>query len=448
MPRLPPLHRPLRWKVCASCLRLYAPEVSLLIRVFATGTLLISEREFQRSDASADFVLHIPSVAPADPGRLIVLDGVPVESLKRVPSGTRVRLNLSPKFLQKQDHKQRRSGRALRSNASSISELSWADVDGMAMLPFDGSSIAYIPSVAAAAAVAALTLPSQSDSSGLQADVVVSLPLTAAAALQGGTTSASASSSTRPVASTISMVVYIVDMCGKGGGPAATARQVEDLLFHNDGNLASYFGTCSYGRAKLSPSTTRIISNVTMPCSGTTSGVSWSVNSCTPLDYYGWQLWLQAWSAEQGIDVSPYVHRIIVLPKNLTSFMLPASDCGFTGIGVVGPVVSAATYAPGVFSFAWISGDYWNQPQSWMHEIGHNYFLRHSDLPPTPSNPVRGGRRGSNLLSGGGTQKHAPWSVLRLNPALLDPALIDPTIVCTRSSLWTSPVTWCRSDGL
>ena len=183
------------------------------------------------------------------------------------------------------------------------------------------------------------------------------------------------------------MVVYILDMCGQGGGPVGTKQDVLNLLFNSNNNIASYFSTCSNGRAQLLPSNVLVL-NVSMPCNGTTSGISWSTRSCSALDYYGWQFWLQAWTASKGIDVSGYTHRIALLPKNQKAFMSPASDCGFTGIGVVGPVVSAPSYGPGVYSFAWISGDYWNSPQGWLHEIGHNYFLRHSDLPPSGTNPV------------------------------------------------------------
>ncbi len=102
----------------------------------------------------------------------------------------------------------------------------------------------------------------------------------------------------------------------------------------------------------------------------------------------GWQFYLEGWAARHGVDVSPYRHRVALLPSRLASFM-SAPECGFTGIGVVGPAVPAPGYAPGVYSYAWISGDFWRSTQSWLHEIGHNYFLRHASQPPAPTNPVR-----------------------------------------------------------
>jgi hypothetical protein len=173
-------------------------------------------------------------------------------------------------------------------------------------------------------------------------------------------------------------------------------QDVSNFLFGNGGGslpggLAGFYDFCSYGVASVSPSTTTILGPVIMPCNGSSAFGPWSVNTCTALDYYGWQLWLASWTALNypNLNMANYAHRIILLPKDLTSFMLPSSECSFTGIGVVGTAVAANSYSTGVYSFVWLSGDYWNAPQSWMHEIGHNYFLRHSDIPPTEFNPVR-----------------------------------------------------------
>lgn len=37
-----------------------------------------------------------------------------------------------------------------------------------------------------------------------------------------------------------------------------------------------------------------------------------------------------------------------------------------------------------VFSYAWVSGDHWSHPQSWLHELGHNYYLKHASTPDCP----------------------------------------------------------------
>eukprot|EP00798_Chlamydomonas_sp_ICE-L_P009632 gene9632-7546_t len=104
----------------------------------------------------------------------------------------------------------------------------------------------------------------------------------------------------RPIVDLISTVVFIVDMCGQGGGPAASQQEVRDLLFDApDLNLGDYFRTCSRGIAKLGPDSTLVLGPIRMPCSGTSQGYFWSTNSCETDDYYGWQFWLEDWAARQ-----------------------------------------------------------------------------------------------------------------------------------------------------
>jgi len=339
------------------------------------GLLLVSEREFLGREASTEYLVLFQNL-----GKMVSLNHA--GPLEKASSGSRVRFHMttnSSKRLRTAPKRQTKGGKkTLHSSQDNLvvgSALSWGDdIRGFSFLPADGSSFGQI--VSGQDETASLAYAQELKDSTPELTAMHEEP----------------SSITTPVApklaaKTISMVIYILDMCGQGGGPVGSTEDVEGLLFHNDLNLADYFDSCSNGRAKVSPDDTLVIS-VSMPCSGTTSGLSWSVSKCTPFDYYGWQLWLMEWSESHGIDVSPYTHHVAILPRNHTSFMLPVSECSFTGIGVVGPVVSATSYTPGVFSFAWIAGDYWDQPQSWMHEIGHNYFLRHSNTAPEPSQLV------------------------------------------------------------
>ncbi len=129
---------------------------------------------------------------------------------------------------------------------------------------------------------------------------------------------------------------------------------------------------------------------VQMPCNGTSQFGPWSVKSCSIYDMYGWQLWLSNWTAinHPEVDLTQFQHRAAVLPKQQTKFMLPADVCSFTGMSVIGPAVAASSYSTGVYSFLWISGDQWNQPQSWLHEISHNYYLAHADALLSPTSIV------------------------------------------------------------
>lgn len=162
-----------------------------------------------------------------------------------------------------------------------------------------------------------------------------------------------------------------------------TLQDVMNALFNANSNLASYFSSCSFGRATLSPSDVLVLGPITLPCNGSSQGVDWTTSGCAATDYYGWQLWLEDWADEQGHDLSRYRHHVALLPSRLTSFLSPAVECGFTGIGVIGPAVATSSgyHDPEAYSFAWVSGDYWTNPQAWFHELGHNYYLRHSNLP-------------------------------------------------------------------
>ena len=162
-----------------------------------------------------------------------------------------------------------------------------------------------------------------------------------------------------------------------------TLQDVMNALFNANSNLASYFSSCSFGRATLSPSDVLVLGPITLPCDGSSQGVDWTTSGCAATDYYGWQLWLEDWADEQGHDLSRYRHHVALLPSRLTSFLSPAVECGFTGIGVIGPAVATSSgyHDPAAYSFVWVSGDYWTNPQAWFHELGHNYYLRHSNLP-------------------------------------------------------------------
>ena len=71
------------------------------------------------------------------------------------------------------------------------------------------------------------------------------------------------------------------------------------LLEGQDLTLGAYFSTCSYSRAHLSDDTTLVLGPIMMPCSGTSRGYPWTVTSCAPADYYGWQFWLEDWASAQ-----------------------------------------------------------------------------------------------------------------------------------------------------
>lgn len=187
----------------------------------------------------------------------------------------------------------------------------------------------------------------------------------------------------RPVADRISIVVFLLDMCGLGDGPPATPSQVLDFILSGPTSLASYFSTCSYGTASVNAWDVQVLGPVTLPCSGVTRGMEWHVDNCRLTDYYGWMFYAEEWAAAQGIDISRYRHRVGLTPKGQASFMAPTTpNCTWTGMAIVGPFTPGQTYIdPGSYSYVWVSGDKWDQPHAWFHELGHNYNLRHAGTP-------------------------------------------------------------------
>ncbi|GFR48548.1 hypothetical protein Agub_g10447 [Astrephomene gubernaculifera] len=195
--------------------------------------------------------------------------------------------------------------------------------------------------------------------------------------------------SQRLVMDDVSTVIFILDMCGKG--PAMSVEELEDVLFDRaNNNLQSYMSSCSYGRTRFNRDNVLILGPVPLDCSGTTwDYYGWRTDSCQEGDYWGWQFAAEDWADQNGIDISAYRHRVVVTSANKREWMVNGDvDCSWTGLGSIGPVdnsshnldrtVESPPYWPGVYSYAWLSGDHWANPQAWLHELGHNYYLRHA----------------------------------------------------------------------
>lgn len=69
------------------------------------------------------------------------------------------------------------------------------------------------------------------------------------------------------VVTDMSALFIILDLCGKGGGPAVTETALSSLLFDGLTPLSDYVATCSYGKAKLDRTNSRIVT-IRLPCQG------------------------------------------------------------------------------------------------------------------------------------------------------------------------------------
>ncbi|KAG2433192.1 hypothetical protein HYH02_012734 [Chlamydomonas schloesseri] len=166
----------------------------------------------------------------------------------------------------------------------------------------------------------------------------------------------------------------LLDLCGKGGGPATTEDSLANMLYRGLTPFQDYVATCSYGKAQFDQTNTRILT-VKLPCSGVSkvSKMAWDSSSCSKDNLFNWM-----YEVEYYIDnvLKPkdwnhrrYRHHVIITPPNMQKWA--GSDCDWSGMGSIG-------MAQSTWSYAWVSGDNWQTKQVYLHEMGHNYNLMHA----------------------------------------------------------------------
>ncbi|GAX78345.1 hypothetical protein CEUSTIGMA_g5787.t1 [Chlamydomonas eustigma] len=198
------------------------------------------------------------------------------------------------------------------------------------------------------------------------------------------------------VVTEMSTIFYLINFCNGnvGGGPAASVQDFEAVMFDGNSSLSTFVDFCSAGVGKLNRSNSLVI-ELPMPCSGVghSTGQPWTYSNCL-----GGNLLQVAYEADWiagntiGVQYMQYVHHVLVYPPGLDTWGLPAGGaCSWAGNSVIG-------MAMGTWSYSWIAGDYWQQPQLYMHEIGHNYRLGHADAYADPG-------PGASILV-----QHGDWS--------------------------------------
>ncbi|GFR49952.1 hypothetical protein Agub_g12060 [Astrephomene gubernaculifera] len=180
-------------------------------------------------------------------------------------------------------------------------------------------------------------------------------------------------------------VIFIVNMCNKGGGAAASRDDVWRILRDSPTNLAGYYDTCSYNRTALDLSNTLVIGPLQLPCNGTNSpsmgSGPWTVTSCHGTNPYGWFYWAEQYAVNTlKVNLSTYNHRVMIMPKLHQTFM--EEDCGWAGISTTGSV-NPMPHNPYAYrySYTWLAGDMWSSPWLWFHELGHALWLQHANTP-------------------------------------------------------------------
>lgn len=156
-------------------------------------------------------------------------------------------------------------------------------------------------------------------------------------------------------------------------------------------NLGSYFAACSAGQATLSRRNSLVVVNVTLPCGGMSLFGPWYANTCSTLDNFGWADAASDAAAAAGVDLSPYLHRVLVLPQGLRQ----SAGCTWAGLGTIGPAFVEQDGSYG-YGYVWIPGESARYINAFFHELSHNLYL---GAPRERGGASRVGRR-ARLLEG------------------------------------------------
>ncbi|GAX76122.1 hypothetical protein CEUSTIGMA_g3565.t1 [Chlamydomonas eustigma] len=175
----------------------------------------------------------------------------------------------------------------------------------------------------------------------------------------------------------MSVLVMVAQVCEY---PAAVTSPsfIEQVMFDGPGSFAStlegYFSECSQGKAYLNRNNSRVVGNVILPCSYNGTTITYNTDSCSYSNNDAWHEYAQYYvQTVMGIDITPYQHRVLLLPFLFTTW----TGCGWAGQGTLGPDQVSAT-GEYLSSKVWLSGEYWNTPMTYFHELGHTNYLHHS----------------------------------------------------------------------
>lgn len=153
-------------------------------------------------------------------------------------------------------------------------------------------------------------------------------------------------------------VVLLVNFQDQPNNKPYTPAAVQGMLF---GTVNNHFIESSYHQTNL---VGNVYGWITLPMNSTTD--CYTLTNTMP------DLVATA-AAQQGIDLSPYLHRIYFFPKT--------SSCTYGGAGSIGRANSS-------YSHAWINGS--NSLYLYAHELGHNMGLLHSHRITCPNGGTQG----------------------------------------------------------
>ncbi|KAJ9514722.1 hypothetical protein QJQ45_028395, partial [Haematococcus lacustris] len=145
------------------------------------------------------------------------------------------------------------------------------------------------------------------------------------------------------------VLFLIVAICDQ---PAAiSAEELRSVLFRGpdsdweEPTLEAYYTACSLGQAALNAETSLVVDGLQLGCEGESQAYGpWSADNCGYSSYMGWAEEASRAAEEQGVELSAFSHRLLVLPSQLYDWAGPA--CTWVGLGTIGPAFIPWTDPP------------------------------------------------------------------------------------------------------
>lgn len=155
-------------------------------------------------------------------------------------------------------------------------------------------------------------------------------------------------------------LVLILNVCNYGA--AASPRALKPVLLGERGSVDSMMRACSYNATGLSERSTIVQQVVPIPCYGRTRAGEAFDSAMCPFGAWG-DYALDYARNVLRLPVQEYTHRLMIVPSG--------NVCSWGGMGYVGCKKDCRV---------WISGDLWDMPVAYFHELGHNMGLGHAGV--------------------------------------------------------------------